>query len=107
MSGCPCEPSGSDGLTCPDANGRLLCDDSHVARALRCAAYGIHFHADPEQIKVLGAELKALAPDNVRQVLCEALAWGATYGSVIPGHQWDAMRDEMVDQFAARLAVKS
>lgn len=26
-NGCPCEPSGSDGLTCPDANGRLLCED--------------------------------------------------------------------------------
>jgi len=24
--GCPCEPSGSDGLRCPDTNGRLLCD---------------------------------------------------------------------------------
>jgi hypothetical protein len=27
MSGCPCDPSGSDGLQCPDTNGNLLCDD--------------------------------------------------------------------------------
>lgn len=26
--GCSCEPSGSDGLRCPDANGKLLCDDT-------------------------------------------------------------------------------
>lgn len=25
--GCPCEPAGSDGLRCPDANGKLLCGD--------------------------------------------------------------------------------
>lgn len=28
-SGCPCEPSGSDGLRCPGADGKLLCDPEH------------------------------------------------------------------------------
>jgi hypothetical protein len=30
MGGCMCEPEGHDGLTCPGADGRLLCDRSMV-----------------------------------------------------------------------------
>ena len=41
--------------------------------------------------------------EEVEQVLREALAWGATYGPVIPKHQWDELRNRLVDQFSSRL----
>ncbi len=28
--GCACEPNGSDGLQCPDENGKLLCSSSRT-----------------------------------------------------------------------------
>lgn len=33
-----------------------------------------------------------------------ALAWGATYGPIIPRHQWDEMREHMVKQHVESLA---
>lgn len=44
-------------------------------------------------------------PKAVRDALTEALAWGATYGPAIPGHQWDEMRDKMVEQLGARITA--
>lgn len=37
--GCPCEPTGSDGLQCPDKNGRLLCEDKPPAIIDRALEY--------------------------------------------------------------------
>ena len=44
------------------------------------------------------------APDNLRALFREALAWGMTYGPEIPAHQWDEMRESMVEQYASRAA---
>lgn len=36
----------------------------------------------------------------------EALAWGMTYGPEIPAHQWEEMRESMVEKFTARAQAK-
>lgn len=41
--------------------------------------------------------------EAVRQALIDALAWGATYGKIIPPHQWDDMRDTQVRQHMERI----
>ena len=42
----------------------------------------------------------AILPELFR----EALAWGMTYGPEIPAHQWDQMRESMVNQYVSRAA---
>ena len=44
--------------------------------------------------------LAAILPELFR----EALAWGMTYGPEIPAHQWDQMRESMVNQYVSRAA---
>lgn len=44
------------------------------------------------------------APDNLRALFREALAWGMVYGPEIPAHQWDEMRESMVKQYTSRAA---
>lgn len=42
--------------------------------------------------------------DNLCALFREALAWGMTYGPEIPAHQWDEMRESMVEQYVSRAA---
>lgn len=45
------------------------------------------------------------APDNLRALFREALAWGMVYGPEIPAHQWDEMRESMVKQYTSRAVL--
>lgn len=42
---------------------------------------------------------------QIKQVLREAVSWGAVYGGVIAPTQWEGVRDEMVDQFFDRIVA--
>ncbi|VFR81074.1 hypothetical protein RAN3_2514 [plant metagenome] len=45
---------------------------------------------------------QAAPSDELVALFREAVAWGCVYGEVIPAHQWDSMRDDMAEKFAAR-----
>ena len=38
-------------------------------------------------------KMKAL----LTEIMVDATAWGATYGPVIPGHQWDGMQEAYIN----------
>jgi hypothetical protein len=44
--------------------------------------------------------------DALPSLFREALAWGMTYGPEIPAHQWEEMRESMVEKFTARAQAK-
>ena len=57
-------------------------------------------------VEPAGAQQPGTTYAGLPTLFREALAWGMTYGPEIPAHQWDEMRESMVEKFTARSQAK-